>query len=212
MRFSIICSANKPDVLNSNLLKSPGILEHEIITIFGSKNVPTAYNKGVSIASEEILIFVHQDVFLPETFFSDLKNSITKLESENWGVLGPIGVDLYNNHVRYLGNILDRGNPLGEKENLPLEIETLDEMMLIMRKSDAQFDENIPTTHHMHGPDICMRAFSLGKKNFAIDSFCHHNSTNGYDLPPEFYTACEYVKEKWEIYLPIVTTCTVLQK
>lgn len=204
MRFSIICSANKPDVLNSNLLKSPGILEHEIITIFGGKNVPSAYNKGVSIASEEILIFVHQDVFLPENFFPDLRSSITKLESENWGVLGPIG--LIGANTAYLGNISDRGSIIGETENLPSEVQTLDEMMLIMKKSDAQFDENIPTTHHMHGADVCIRAISLGKKNFAINAFCHHNSSTGYGIPPEFYIAAAYVREKWVNYLPIVTT------
>jgi hypothetical protein len=204
MRFSIICSANMPEVLNSNLLKSPGILEHEIITIFGAKNVPTAYNKAVSIASEEILIFVHQDVFLPESFFPDLRSSIAKLESENWGVLGPIGV--IGEKARYLGNISDRGSIIGEKENLPSEVQTLDEVMLIVKKCDAHFDENIPTKHHMHGADICMRAFSLGKKNFAIDSFCYHNSSTGYFVPPDFYIASAYVREKWINYLPIITT------
>ena len=87
MRFSIICASNKPDVLHENLLKSPGISSHEIIVVFGSKNVPDAYNRGAKIATEEVMIFVHQDVFLPESFFPELESSLESLSGQNWGIL-----------------------------------------------------------------------------------------------------------------------------
>ena len=212
MRFSIICASNKPDVLHENLLKSPGISSHEIIVVFGAKNVPDAYNRGAKIATEEVMIFVHQDVFLPESFFPELESSLESLIGQNWGILGPIGakIDPATGETLYIGDMVDRGTRLGNRESLPEEIQTLDEMMLICRKEDAVFDEEIPSANHMHGPDICMNSISRGKKNFAIQAFCYHNSTMGYTLPTEFYSAAEYVRSKWESYLPIATTCTRL--
>lgn len=210
MRFSIICAANNQEVLNNNLLKSIGISNHELIVIFGSNNVPNAYNRAVSIASEEILIFIHQDVFLPESFFSELESSMALLKDENWGIIGPIGARIENGTTLVIGDMVDRGNRIGKSDSLPEEIQTLDEMMLIAKKEDAIFDESIPTTHHMHGMDICMNSISRGKKNFAIKAFCYHNSSSGYYLPPEFFEACEYTKQKWKEYLPVATTCVEL--
>lgn len=212
MRFSIICAANKPDVLHENLLKSPGISSHEIIVVFGAKNVPDAYNRGAKIATEEVMIFVHQDVFLPESFFPELESSLESLSGQNWGILGPIGAKLCpaTEETLYIGDMVDRGTRLGNRESLPEAIQTLDEMMLICKKEDAIFDEEIPSANHMHGADICINSISRGKKNFAIQAFCYHNSTMGYSLPPEFYASAEYVRNKWKDYLPIVTTCTRL--
>lgn len=209
MRFSIICSANKPEVLNENLLKSPGIHEHDIIVVFGANNVPNAYNRAVKIATEEILIFVHQDVFLPEGFFGELEESISKLCSEQWGILGPIGVRLdESGNTVYMGDVVDRGNRLGKNDSLPEQIQTLDEMMLICKKEDAFFDEKIPTKHHMHGTDLCLNSISNGRKNFAVKAFCYHNCFSlSYELPDEFYLASEYVRNKWRSLLPVVTTC-----
>lgn len=210
MRFSIICAANKPDVLHENLLKSPGISNHEIIAVFGAKNVPNAYNRAASMATEDILIFVHQDVYLPETFFPELESSISSLEGRNWGVLGPIGTkfDPYGSgSVIYAGDMVDRGTRVGKSDSLPEWIQTLDEMMLICKKEDAIFDEEIPTTHHMHGSDVCMTSISKGKTNFAIKAFCYHNSETGYVQDPQILIAADYIKAKWKDYLPICTTC-----
>ena len=213
MRFSIICASNKPDVLNENLLSSPNISEHEVIVIFGAENVPSAYNRAVTIATEEVLVFVHQDVFLPETFFGELETSINKLNGEDWGVLGPIGtkLDHFGDTTIYVGDMVDRGNRLGKCDSLPEEIQTLDEMLLVCKKCDAVFDENIPTKHHMHGSDVCMNSISKGKRNYAIQAFCYHNCFGlSYELPAEFYDAADYIRNKWKEYLPIVTTCTRL--
>lgn len=193
-----------------NLLKSPGIDDHEVIVIFGAKNVPNAYNRASRVATEDILIFVHQDVFLPDGFFGELESSISELDEHDWGVLGPIGVRLDDStgEVVYVGDMVDRGNRLGKSDSLPEEVQTLDEMMLICRKRDAVFDENIPTKHHMHGADVCMTSIANKRKNFAIKAFCYHNCFSlSYELTKEFYVAAEYVKRKWFDRLPVVTTC-----
>jgi hypothetical protein len=93
---------------------------------------------------------------------------------------------------------------------LPTSVQTLDEMLLITH-GDFVFDEKLP--FDFFGADICMQAIAQGRQNFAIDAYCDHNS----DRPvggrtPAFYEAEAYFKKKWEAYLPIVTTCSLMLK
>ena len=94
--FTIAVSVNNEDVLQKNLLLSPGLQNggpNQLLTMRGFSSASLAYNSAIEQAENDIIIFVHQDVYLPETWFGDLKRSLDLLDRRrsNWGVLGSYG-------------------------------------------------------------------------------------------------------------------------
>jgi hypothetical protein len=204
MNFTIICASNDPVSLRKNLLASEFVAKCQVIIQRNYTNVQKAYNRACNIADGDILIFVHQDVFLPITFEKSLLESLDLLSTTSWGVIGPAGQAWDGGK----GKILDRGITWGQDLVLPTVVNTLDELMLIVRKDtfyhSLYFDENIPN-HHLIGADLCMQAISSGKRNFAINAYCAHRSkTRGFD--PAFLDAAEYIMNKWPHFLPIHST------
>jgi glycosyltransferase involved in cell wall biosynthesis len=215
-KFSLICCCNNVAVLNENLLaaNSPAYTAHEIIIKFFPKHICAALNEGTRQATGDYLIFVHQDVRLPETFFIDLNNAIEALESSPLtsplGVIGPAGRDALGVHR---GWINDRGDLWGDRDKLPHPVQTLDELMLVVPRElflseSISFDEAI-NNHHLFGSDLCLQAAEQGYRNFAINAFVFHNSSGGYELPKEFWESAAYLKKKWGGNT-IFSTCAVI--
>src|SRR5512136_1863309 len=120
MRFSIVCASNNREVLATNLLASPGIAGHDLHIQTGYSNVCRAYNAAMPKLVEDTVIFIHQDVYLPKTFFPQLTHALKGLKEQEWGVLGVAG----RKGPVYAGNILDRGSIWGSPEGLPAEVDT----------------------------------------------------------------------------------------
>lgn len=209
MKFSIVSACNNIRVLCGNLLQSPYINSHDIHIKEGFTKPCIAYNEAINDCSEDIIIFIHQDVYLPESFFGDLTIAIGKLHYSNWGVLGVAGK--YKDLL--CANVLDRGHMLKTAEQRPTPIDTIDEMILIIKKSSFKkisFDENVPN-HHLFGTDICLQASQAGYSNFVIDAYCEHNSLL-MGLPDDYFVAEDYIRNKWSCFLPIHTTCSIIRK
>lgn len=206
--FTIICASHNENILNKNLLASPHINNYQIIIKKNYNNVCKAYNEAIVEATENILIFVHHDVFLPSTFFDQLKKSIDNLNKNNWGVLGVAGCTKKRNKYGFVKS----GNSIyGNKNELPVMIDTLDELLLVIKKdSNLLFDENIPSTYHMFGTDICMQAQEKDMQNFAILAYCEHRHKKMI-LDNSFYKSVNYIKQKWTHKLPIRTTVTLIK-
>lgn len=207
MNFTLICACNDDLVLRKNLLASPFSRECQVIIQRGYTNVPLAYNQALPQAAGDILIFVHQDVFLPITFEDELRHALIDLNGVEWGVIGPAGQSATGGY----GYVLDRGHPWGQNLRLPIEVDTLDELMLIVPrgKFEFQFDEAMPN-HHLIGTDLCMQARAQHKSRWAILAYCAHNSkTRGID--PAFWDAADYVMRKWPQFLPIYATVADLR-
>lgn len=212
--FSLIVAVNDNVVLKSSLLRSPGIADRcEIIEKRGFSSAGLAYNSGMAEASREILIFAHQDIYFPERWFDRLAASIEQLSARdpNWGVIGPYGVSTesaYAGHVYCTGLTAILGRPRAEF----IEAGSLDEIVLIFRRSSGlKFDEKLPD-FHLYGIDVCTEARSRGMKNYVIPAFCVHNSNGLRFLPRGFNQAFRYLREKWEAELPLHTNCAVVKK
>lgn len=208
-KYSIISAVNNIKVFEENLFLSPDLLTHDFIVKTGYTNICKAYNDAIRTANYDILIFVHQDVFLPSNFFDSLDASIKRLNTVNWGVLGPAGRDEAG---RMQGSIMDRGSVWGNAFNLHAPVQTLDELCLVIKKDTFRhisFDEKIEN-QHLFGTDICLHAEDAGFQNFAVLAFCNHNSSQDYTLPISFETTSSYIKEKWRDKLPIYSTCQVI--
>ena len=213
--FTIVAAVNDTEVLQKNLCLSPDIKNGSIqlITKRNYRAASLAYNEAIEEADNEIILFVHQDVYLPETWFSSFKKSLSYLEKEqiNWGVLGCFG-SAKNRHGG-VGRVCTTGMGLhGNEIGNPEPVETLDEIVLIIRRSSGlRFDSSLPH-FHLYGTDICMSAREKGMMSYAIPAFCVHNTNQLVDLPKEFYNCYRHVKSRWSKYLPIYTSCITISR
>lgn len=212
--IDFVCATNNSIVLEKNLKRSVLFKQKHLILQEGYSNVPKAYNKAMKETKGKIICFLHQDVFLPNDWENNLLLSLKKLEKidKDWGVLGVAGVIPNNyNGKQYVGHLLDRGSEWGSYAGLPMKVQTLDELLLIIKNDNSlKFDENIPT-NHLYGADICMQAQAIGKNCYSINAYCHHNSATQ-TLPENFHPAAEYFYKKWSSSLPIFTTCVTFSK
>lgn len=214
--ITVIVAVNNREILNSNLLRSP-LLEpghkHQVLIREGFRSASLAYNDALAQTQNEIVVFVHQDVYLPQHWLGDLKKTIDTLAAVNnrWGVIGCFGSRF--GAQGGLGNVYSTGWGLqGKPIDQPEKVETLDEIVLVIRRSSGlMFDTSLPY-FHMYGVDICLTARSAGLECYVMSTFCVHNTTQLLALPPEFFACYRYVKQKWPEYLPIHSSCITISR
>lgn len=215
-RFTLVAAVNSRKTLESNLLASPALKSDQLVEMLfkeGAASASQAYNAALDEAQGDIVVFVHQDIYLPENWFETVARSIEALDARNvpWGVLGSFGsrMDAHGG----LGRVFTRGLGLhGNPISLPEKVDSLDEIVLILRKpSGLRFDANLPS-FHMYGVDICMEARRMGLETFAIPAFCVHNTNQLLVLPEEFYDCYRHIKAKWHASLPIAASCMVVSE
>ena len=201
--------SSNPSIFERNFAASPcfeNIQNDRIIVQEGYPSAALAYNDAIERAKTDLIVFCHQDVYFPKDWLSDLDQSLRLLENSdpNWGVLGGWGMDNRGQGVGFLysAGLGVLGAPLAQ----PVPITTLDEYLLILRKSSGlRFDPALPH-FHFYGTDICMSARQRGKTCYAISAYCIHNTSYGY-IAPEFYKSYWDIKKKWREFLPIQTPC-----
>ena len=210
VNWSVITAANDDRVLKLCLLNSPGIESaSEVLVQRGYSSAAVAYNAAIEQASTDLLVLVHQDIYLPENWIQRVQSAVEQLAQTcpDWGVLGCCGIQTSGKHVGY---IYDGAwnRVLGEPFEGGLEVESLDEAVLIIRKSSGlRFDPSLEG-FHMYGADVCLQAQSRGKKCYAIGAFCIHNTNPYRMLPLHFWKGYLAMRRKWKAQLPIKTTCT----
>ncbi len=186
--------------------------EYQILIQEGFSSAAKAYNDAIDKSENDLIVFVHQDIFLPESWIRDLKRSLNLLNiyDPEWGVIGAYGETVDDNGRGY---VYSTGlGILGKRFMRPTPVQTLDEIVLIFRKSSGlRFDDRLPH-FHMYGADICLTAEKKGKKNYAVCAFCIHNTRTSFFLPKEFYESYRFVKRKWKNDLPIRTTCVRISR
>jgi Glycosyltransferase like family len=213
--ITFVVAVNNKHVFESNFLASPclsGAHSHQIIVQEGFSSAATAYNDAIDRSTNDLIVFAHQDMIFPEFWLADLQRALDSLQQTDpqWGVLGCYGETLYD-HGR--GYIYSGGlGIMGKPTDHPEPVQTLDEIVLILRKSSGlRFDGDLPH-FHFYGADICMAAAARGMKSYAISAFCIHNTQQNLVLPKEFYESYRHVKHRWKNSLPIRTTCVTMTK
>jgi len=207
LNFSVVVACNDDRVLHTSLSSSPGIASaREFVVKRGFPSAGLAYNAGLREATGEIVVFAHQDVYLPSGWLNSLARDVrilTRLDP-NWGVLGVFGVTSAGVRVGHLYSTGLKG-VVGQPFPRPTEVVSLDEVVLILRRnSGLKFDERLPGFHH-YGTDICLEAKRNGMKAFAFDAFCVHNSNGIVRLPMAFWRSYFYMRKKWRTQLPVLT-------
>jgi len=213
--MTFVIAVNNRQVFEMNIANSHPIKNskwHEIIVKEGFPCASMAYNEGLNEAKNEIVIFVHQDVYLPAEWDVRLLNAIQRIEKIgiNWGVVGCYGVNSVNQRFGHLySNGLNKF--LGNEGHLT-KVETLDEMLLVVRKSNGIcFDINLPH-FHLYGSDICLMAQEKKKECLAVSNFIIHNSLPVIRLSKDYWECVDYIRKKWRNKLPINTCVLKISK
>ena len=211
----LYCVANDETTLARDLLRSPEILGGQIdLTIIkDALSASAAYNDAVNRAEAEILVFAHQDVYFPEGWFEQLKNVCEQLTGIDpcWATAGVFGA-LRNGGL--IGHLWDSGlgHVCGAPVPIPQEVVSLDEVVLIVRRSSgASFDPELPS-FHLYGTDVVLEALKLGKRSYVIDLPVIHNSKAVSRLDNNYVCAYSFMVHKWKSLLPWPTVILPLSR
>jgi hypothetical protein len=211
----IVATTQNDEVFAENFLRSPLFSNghpHQIIALPGYSSAAAAYNAGIEKTANDLMVFIHQDVYLPQSWLADVEKALLQLEATDprWGVLGCYGVEQDGTRRGHVFS--SPQGVIGKPLSAPAAVRTLDEIVLIFRKSSGlRFDERL-THFHLYGTDVCLQAARLGRVNYVIPAFCLHNTNNYLILPKEFYSCYRYIKRKWLSVLPIHTPCISIEK
>jgi len=210
---SIVCVYNDAVVLETCLARSvqSGISEAPETEFIAVDNRAGAFstagaalNFGAARATNDVVVFVHQDVFLHSLV--ELERAAHELRtSDDIGVMGAIGVD-----ARRLpqGRIRDRVMMLGTPASAPRDVDSLDEVLFLVSRSQLVTEplaDDPALGWHAYAVEYCARVRSRGERAVALDIPLTHNSmtTNLAKLD----VAHARVGDLYPQVLPLQTTC-----
>jgi len=217
-RLTFVVPVNNDHIYNNNFLSSPLLKKNNNIYILKQEffqSASLAYNNAIQKSENDIMVFTHQDMVFPVNWEYDLQNSIKYLNNidPRWGILGCYGKVEDGHHGKGHGYLYCNGNKklLGKPFSHPIQVQTLDEVVLIIKKSSGLRFDNLLPHYHLYGADICMTAETKGMKCYAISAFCLHNTEKISYLTKEFFECYNYLKYKWRNKLPIYHSCINLE-
>jgi hypothetical protein len=209
---SIICVFSDAEVRRRCLDRS--IEEHrheatvEYLPIDNTEgSFPTAgaaLNHGASLASNDYLVFVHQDVYLHS--LRELEHAAgTLAEDPRIGVLGALGITAAGESI---GRIRDRVLLIGKPATEPSDVDSLDEVLFMAPRTlvgREPLSEAPELAWHAYAVEYGLRAKSFGLRVCALDLPLTHNSlTMNIDRLDAAYDA---LAARYPQALPVRATC-----
>jgi len=208
-KWSLCVASNDATLLHENLLASPDIGEAAAVIVQkGFSSAAQAYNDALERVTTDIVVFAHQDVYLPAGWANGFQQAIERLENgdPNWAVAGSYGTSYKDRDAGLVYCVANRrmmGRVTGELQS----VDSLDELLLVIKKSSGlRFDEGLQG-FHFYGTDICLQARARGLSSYAFEELCIHNAEKTEVLPRAFWKGYFYIRKKWRRYLPIATPC-----
>jgi hypothetical protein len=211
--LSLVSVVNDPIKMEARLLA--GLRRqnapHQLIVVDNQDRrfpgASTALNWGARQAVGNWIVFLHQDVeLLGADWLERTENWLSNLDRKGWhGVVGR------NACGRWRGLLRDRAMVFGEPFDQPIEVQTLDEVLLVHANCGTKhvyFDEGVPGWH-AYGVDVCCTALRQGAQNYVLPVPIWHDSssTNRSGLGKSH----AYVWEKHrQAFRRIYTTCGIL--
>jgi len=210
--ISIICVFNKLAVRKECLDQSIEALSSECdgVEYIPVDNVDASYltagaalNHGVSLAKNDLMVFVHQDVYLHSLLA--VKKAAAQMQSEGFGVIGAIGRGADG---RCIGRIRDRFFLLGEKVNRLTEVDSLDEVLFMAPKRQLLSEpivESSDLAWHAYAVEYGLRMRRKGLRVGVADIPLTHNSLAA--NVERLDVAYQAVARSYPEFLPVRTTC-----
>lgn len=146
----------------------------------------SALNYGAEKATGEVIVFMHQDVYLWDDKI--LEKYYTILRDKPNSIMGVAGV-AEKDHLRYYDFCESRDKVYRGRSSHGelMRAITLDECMFAMRKSlwqKLKFDEKTCDNWHFYGADICYNNLLNGGENLILSGdICHESKGSAYNKP-----------------------------
>lgn len=217
MKLSFVVCVSDTEVLAANLMRSPCLTHdstHQLILMHGCRNAAEGFNRGMALASGDIIIFVHQDVFLPagwdKRFISGFMEARSQMPAEVVGVYGlsaPKGAE----KSQQLGVVNDRGEWLRGTVPLPARAQSLDELLFaVPRGSRLRLDPDLG--FDLYATDLVLQAEAKGGCGAVVEAPCDHSSSLPRTNIPRsiierFRKSALIFEQKWVSHFPIETPC-----
>lgn len=215
-RFAVVVAVNDDAVLANCLMRSPDLSGQTVpIHIFrGYSSAGRAYNDGIAQCEPgTIVIFAHQDVYLPRGFLDRLTKRIDEIEEndENWGVLGLIGLTRDGALAgRVWSTAWDR--EFKGSGPLPVPISTADELLVVARVGESlSLDPDLPS-FHLFATDMILTAMKAGRTSYAIDCPVVHHDKVIRNLGGTYPSSYRYMVRKWRHLLPVPNLVVPLER
>ncbi|MEM1045751.1 MAG: hypothetical protein AAGL24_06355 [Pseudomonadota bacterium] len=213
--WECVAAVNNESVLQENLLASPD-LKNKPLRLRTFREMPSAslaYNAGLDATKAEIVVFAHQDVYMPAGWDKLLRSVIEQLTTSDptWAVAGLTGVTP-NGDKRGRCWSSGLGIEFGVPFDEPIHAVSIDELLIVLRRSsNLRFDDDLPG-FHLYGTDIVQQALSQGLGAYIIHAPVIHNSVPVLSLAGGYTTAYRYMQRKWRKRLPITTLITPITR
>lgn len=203
--FCVVAAVNNREILHACLERSPDIASGRVsLSIYEDfPSAAKALNTGLDNSVAPIVIFAHQDVYLPARWLDRLSLQIRQIEQRtpDWSAIGLFGRMINGEHVGRVWSS-GMGRELGAGGFAPAEAVTLDELVIILRRaSGLRFDEALPG-FHLYGTDIVLEGNARGQKAFVVDAPVVHNSKPVRTLRGAYANAYRFMQKKWWSTLP----------
>ena len=204
--IDVVAAVNDERVLGENLLRSPMMSRPDVRFHarrgFGSASV--AYSDALTECDADLVVFAHQDVYLPAGWEEQLRAQIAVLEATDprWAVLGVWGVKADGGHV---GCVWSSGlqRVLGASFDRPVPVVSIDEVLIVLRRSSGlSFDPKVPG-YHLYAADLVQSALQAGFGCHVVCAPVIHNSRPAPCLGADYFDAYRYLATKWRDHLPL---------
>lgn len=207
-KLGVVAAVNDDEILKHNLMRSAIIREDgvDLRCYRGATSASEAYNEGLDETPGRIVVFAHQDVFLPDAWAGQLARAVSRIESvdPDWAVIGAFGIDLTGQPV---GHAWSTGlaRRLGGRLETPVETTSIDEFVIVLnRASGLRFDPALPG-FHLYGTDIVLEAARRGLKSYVAEIPAIHNSKPVHGYAGGYAEAWRFMRRKWSDRLPVRT-------
>ncbi|MET1086454.1 MAG: glycosyltransferase [Arthrobacter sp.] len=210
---SVVCVFNNPTVLRECLARSvqAGNLEApqtELIPVDNTAgqfaSAGAALNHGADLAGNDVLAFVHQDVYL-HSLVAVEEAAAELLNDDSIGLLGAIGI---TKHGRLVGKIRDRIILSGERCCGTPDVDSVDEVLFMARRDQIlqePLSEDRDLAWHAYAVEYGVRMRATGRRVAVADIPLTHNSlTVNLDRLAEAHSR---IAVCYPGQMPVVTTC-----
>jgi hypothetical protein len=205
--ITFVACVNDDAQLEANLLASPCLRApspHELLIFRDCASAGEGLNAGLAQAQHELVVFVHQDVYLPKGWPARLRDQWRRAQMHG----GPIGIagvfGVLDRKVPFdaIGRVVHRDRLLMHRD-LPADVDGLDELLMVLpRRTPLRVDESLGW--HLYGTDLALQAGQQGLRVVVVDAPCHHNTLTG-RVPWRYRESERVLARKWRSMLPIHT-------
>jgi hypothetical protein len=226
IRLSFVVCASDMAVLGQRLLTSPCFVvgRQRLAVHFNASSAADGFNAAMvavqtSGSEGAWLVWVHQDVFLPDGWDTQFSQAIIEAVQRfpNLAVAGVYGIADAGMAAKRIGHVLDRGTLLRESALLPCLVDSLDELLFAVRVgSDLRLDASLG--FDFYATDLVLQAQAKGLQCAVVDAFCEHWSDTPTDgsIPAAMIRRIQHsgdtFERKWCHRLPVTTPCFELNR